>query len=267
MLTLRPHSNTPPPQASAPVLPALAAASLIAAVVAVRWLYPGAGVAVVDSLARSGVTAAFGLIFVSEIGDKTFFIAALLAMKRGRAVVLAGAVAALALMTGVSVAIGRLFSKLPDSFSSTLPLGEYAAAAALFFFGVKALRDASRLPPAGAPTEELDAAAEVIAAAEESEGQKAPRGRGDWAAGFLQAFLLIFVAEWGDRSMLATIALGAAQNPGGVFVGAVGGHALATLIAVIGGSLLSSRISERAVGFTGGVLFLLFSAATLMGVF
>ncbi len=86
-------------------------------------------------------------------------------------------------------------------------------------------------------------------------------------AGFVQAFSLIFVAEWGDRSMLATIALGAAQNPVGVFAGAVLGHALATLLAVIGGSLMSERISERTVGLTSGVLFLLFAAATVLGVF
>ena len=86
-------------------------------------------------------------------------------------------------------------------------------------------------------------------------------------AGFIQTFSLIFVAEWGDRSMLATIALGAAQNPVGVFAGAVLGHALATLLAVIGGSLMSERISERTVGLTSGVLFLLFAAATVLGVF
>ena len=48
--------------------------------------------------------------------------------------------------------------------------------------------------------------------------------------------------------------------------GAVAGHFLATLIAVIGGSLLSKRISERVVGLTGGSLFLLFAVATLFGV-
>ncbi len=41
--------------------------------------------AIVDGpLGRSGFAAAFSLIFLSEIGDKTFFIAALLAMRLGR---------------------------------------------------------------------------------------------------------------------------------------------------------------------------------------
>ena len=226
---------------------------------------------------RQGFTAAFGLIFVSELGDKTcalvplltprsraasFFIAALLSMRRGRAVVLTGAVAALAVMTGISVALGRLFSRLPDSFASSLPLGEYCAAALLFFFGAKALRDALALPREAAAEggEEREAAEAAVRQAEAGAGEGV-------LAGVLQTFALIFVAEWGDRSMLATIALGAAQNPLGVFCGAVGGHAGATLLAVLSGGLLSCHISERAVGLTSSVLFFLFAVATLAGVF
>jgi hypothetical protein len=61
---------------------------------------------------KAGFISAFSCIFVSELGDKTFFIAALLAMRRGRALVLAGATAALSVMTIISVAIGLVFHKV-----------------------------------------------------------------------------------------------------------------------------------------------------------
>lgn len=55
-----------------------------------------------------------GLIFISiaELGDKTFLIAALLAMRHRRRWVLLGTVLALALMTILSVAIGQLANQL-----------------------------------------------------------------------------------------------------------------------------------------------------------
>lgn len=83
----------------------------------------------------------------------------------------------------------------------------------------------------------------------------------------LEVSSLIFVAEWGDRSMLATIALGAAQSPLGVAGGAILAHALATLVAVVGGAMLSHHISEKTVGYLGGALFLVFAAATAFGLF
>ena len=46
--------------------------------------------------------ASFSVIIVSEIGDKTFFIAAILSMKNPRIIVFLGAIAALALMTVLS---------------------------------------------------------------------------------------------------------------------------------------------------------------------
>lgn len=83
---------------------------------------------------------------------------------------------------------------------------------------------------------------------------------------FMEVASLIFVAEWGDRSMLATIALGAAQSPLGVASGAILAHAAATLVAVVGGAVLSQHISERKVAFFSGVAFLVFAAATIFGV-
>lgn len=48
------------------------------------------------------LVASFSVILVSEIGDKTFFIAAIMAMKHPRTTVFAGAISALALMTVLS---------------------------------------------------------------------------------------------------------------------------------------------------------------------
>ena len=120
--------------------------------------------------------------------------------------------------------------------------------------------------------DELEEAEESVLEAEQGGRVSVsdPKGGSKWVSpwkALLQVGSLIFVAEWGDRSMLATIALGAAQSPAGVAGGAIAGHAAATLIAVVGGAVLSDRISEKTVGYLGGVLFLVFAVATVLGLF
>ncbi|CAH2079323.1 unnamed protein product [Thlaspi arvense] len=105
---------------------------------------------VLAAVAKSGFTAAFSLIFVSEIGDKTFFIAALLAMQYEKTLVLLGSMGALSLMTILSVVIGKIFQSVPAQFQTTLPIGEYAAIALLMFFGLKSIKDAWDIPQAEA---------------------------------------------------------------------------------------------------------------------
>lgn len=53
--------------------------------------------------------------------------------------------------------------------------------------------------------------------------------------------------------------MAAAQHPVGVCLGAFVGHSLCTGLAVVGGRILASRISERTVAFMGGILFVLFA--------
>lgn len=79
----------------------------------------------------------------------------------------------------------------------------------------------------------------------------------------LEAFTLTFLAEWGDRSQIATIGLAAASDVLGVTLGGILGHALCTGAAVIGGKHLATHIDERMVGIFGGVLFLVFGAHSL----
>lgn len=75
---------------------------------------------------------------------------------------------------------------------------------------------------------------------------------------------LIFAAEWGDRSMLAVVALAASRPPLAVALGAVAGHAAATLLAVLAGAALAKHADERSMGLLGGSLFILFALATLV---
>ncbi|KAL9237744.1 hypothetical protein vseg_012257 [Gypsophila vaccaria] len=218
------------------------------------------------AIAKTGFTAAFMLIFVSEIGDKTFFIAALLAMQYEKGLVLLGSMGALGLMTILSVVIGRIFQSVPAQFQTTLPIGEYAAVTLLLFFGLKSIKDAWDLPDVKADNKEgteLDEYAE----AEELVKENASKKLSNPLEIVWKSFSLVFFAEWGDRSMLATIALGAAQSPWGVASGAILGHFVATSVAVLGGAFLAKYISEKLVGYLGGVLFLLFAVATFFGFF
>ncbi|MEY2984608.1 MAG: hypothetical protein RLZZ568_1225, partial [Cyanobacteriota bacterium] len=64
----------------------------------------------------TALTAGLLLITISELGDKTFFIGMILAMRYPRRWVLAGVVAALATMTVLSVAIGQILSFLPKIY-------------------------------------------------------------------------------------------------------------------------------------------------------
>jgi Ca2+/H+ antiporter, TMEM165/GDT1 family len=79
------------------------------------------------------------------------------------------------------------------------------------------------------------------------------------SAAFLQAFALTFLAEWGDRSQIATVSLAAHDNALGVTIGAIAGHAICTGAACVGGELLARKISMRAMAVAGGMLFFVFA--------
>ena len=59
----------------------------------------------------------------------------LLAMRVGKAISFVGSVAALGLMTVISVGIGCAFAQVPQFVNSTLPIQQYAGAALLAYFG------------------------------------------------------------------------------------------------------------------------------------
>ncbi|WP_413174712.1 TMEM165/GDT1 family protein [Anabaena azotica] len=193
-------------------------------------------------------TAGLLLITISELGDKTFFIAVILSMQHPRRVVFAGVTAALAAMTILSVIFGQLLSALTQGSKIYV---HYAEIFLFIAFGLKLLYDASKMPVA-CDTEVIEEAKEAVEKAELDSEQKT-----FWRI-LLKSFVLTFIAEWGDRTQIATIALAAGNNPIGVTAGAILGHAICAAIAVIGGRLIAGKISERQITFIGGLLFIIF---------
>ncbi|AWP11220.1 putative transmembrane protein 165 [Scophthalmus maximus] len=218
--------------------------------------------------------ASISVIIVSELGDKTFFIAAIMAMRYNRLTVLAGAMLALGLMTCLSVLFGYATTIIPRIYT-------YYVSTALFaIFGVRMLREGLRMSPDEGQEELEEVQAEIKKKDEELQRSKLANGTPDVEAGsgtthpqgkwhsiispiFIQALTLTFLAEWGDRSQLTTIILAAREDPFGVAVGGTLGHCLCTGLAVIGGRMIAQKISVRTVTIIGGIVFLAFAFSAL----
>lgn len=210
----------------------------------------------------TGLLSSWGVVIASEVGDKTFFIAAIMAMKHSREHVFAGAMGALATMTILSALLGHA---APTLISPTLT--HYAATALFLFFGIRILWEAIRHPAANDHNELDEVERELTGIRSgDSNSLDTPRSKlhstlvGYMSPVIVEAFTLTFLAEWGDRSQIATIGLAADANVLGVTLGGILGHAMCTGGAVIGGKHLATHIDERMVGILGGVLFLLFAA-------
>lgn len=206
----------------------------------------------------TGFVAGLTLITISELGDKSFFIAMILASRHGKRWVFLGALLALALMTGLAVLAGQVFGLLPPAYT------HYGAIALFIFFGLRLLYKGWKMGKfvTQSENEEIVEAEEAVEKAEShwQQWQKHP------VFGIIfEAFSLTFVAEWGDRTQIATITMATTYDPLGVAVGAILGHALCLLIAVWGGSVIAGRLSERTLTFLGGGLFLLFGVLTWRG--
>lgn len=196
----------------------------------------------------TGFTAGLLLITVSELGDKTFFIGAILAMRHSRRWVFLGVTAALFAMTVLSVLLGQFATVFPRHYV------EWVTVALFFGFGFRLLYQA--ICQSGQLNREATEAAETVGY------QPSSQTSSQIAIGSLlsKAFTLTFVAEWGDRTQLATITLAAAHPPVSVIAGATLGHAICAAIAVACGRLLCGRISERRLTAVGGSLFMVFGA-------
>lgn len=241
-----------------------------------------------------GLFKSASMILVSEIGDKTFFVAALLAMRHPRRWVLLGSLSALWVMTLLSALFGW-------AVPNVVPRHMTHALATLLFlvFGLRSLWDGLMSKEDRASEELREVEEELNAAIGDRAGAKkgvAEKGKGKGKGGSkkhqhqhqhhhahghsgqspgptkshgmrldrfvspvaLQAFSMVFLGEWGDKSQIATVGLAAEESVWGVALGGCLGHAVCSGAAVLGGRHLATQISEKMVSICAGALFLAF---------
>lgn len=197
-------------------------------------------------------TEAFGVVFLSEFGDKSMFATALMAMKHNPFIVCVGAFVALTVMTFIACFLGQLMQLLPATVT------HYSSIALFVFFGLQMILQSRNLPntPGGAGGERADAE-ELVAEATVTKVQNP-------LAVLAKVSSLIFVAEWCDRSMLATMALASGGNTVAVIGGATFANVVCTGFAVGAATVIASKISERMVALVGGILFEFFAVFTYL---
>jgi putative Ca2+/H+ antiporter (TMEM165/GDT1 family) len=177
----------------------------------------------------AALAISFGVIFVAELGDKSQLMAMTFATRFKPWPVLIGITIATAVVHAVSVGIGY-------GLGATLPTGwiSLVAGVAFLVFGAWTLRG-----------DHLT----------DGEKQKAERTTRSAIIAVGGAF---FLAELGDKTMLATITLATQHGWFGTWVGSTIGMVAADALAILVGRMLGKRLPEKAIRYGAAVLFAVF---------
>lgn len=208
----------------------------------------------------SGTGEALATVLVSEMGDKTFFLTMILAMRKSRRLALLASQSALWIMMLISTSIGVMLRRLTLTVGDALIM-RVGAAVLMIFFGLQSFWELNSGDSDEEGDDKDDAHTQIQDVLTKAKKKKKSK--------FLDIFrfaVLIFLAEWGDRSMLATITLATTKSPFGVLVGGCCGHLVAGTLAVVAGHFLEEHVSDRVVKITGGTLFVLFGLSTLLNI-
>ena len=179
----------------------------------------------------------FVVIFVAELGDKSQLMAMTFATRyRARDVILAITAATL-IVHLASVAIGFWIGEAFAGYQSWIAIG---AGIAFLIFGAWTLRG-----------DELT----------EEEASKARKATGTALLAVGTAF---FLAELGDKTMLATITLAVQHDWVGTWIGSTLGMDAADALAIGVGAILGRRLPERAIAIGAAALFAIFGILLLV---
>jgi putative Ca2+/H+ antiporter (TMEM165/GDT1 family) len=182
-------------------------------------------------LAAVGVAAA--AVFIAEFGDKSQLLVLAFATRAAVLPVVVGLVVAAAVVQGASVLVGAwLGASLPE-----VPLTIIAGLAFLAVAAWTLLGD----------DDDVDEEAAVVDASHER--------RRPWVGTAAVVAGTFIVGELGDKTMLATFALAARNDPLATWIGATAGMVAANLVAVAVGRGVGSRLAPRAVRIGSAALF------------
>jgi putative Ca2+/H+ antiporter (TMEM165/GDT1 family) len=171
----------------------------------------------------------FGVIFLAELGDKSQLMALAFAARYRALVVLAAVSLATLIVHAGSVVLGRAFAlALPTSLINIV------AGLAFLAFAAWTLRGDS-----------VDDAT-------------ADRPIASGIAALMTVGTAFFLAELGDKTMLATITLATTEEAIGTWLGSTAGMVAADALAIGAGALLGARLPERAIKLFAAGAFVVF---------
>ena len=171
------------------------------------------------------------VIFVAELGDKSQLMAMTFAARYRARDVLIGITAATAVVHLASVGIGYWIG---DAFAESQDTISIIAGVAFLAFALWTLRG-----------DELT----------DDEAEKAKRSQG---AAILAVGVAFFLAELGDKTMLATITLATHEGWFGTWLGSTLGMVAADALAIVVGVMLGKRLPEKAIQYGAAAGFAVF---------
>ncbi len=182
----------------------------------------------------SSAGATFLLIALAEIGDKSQLVCMTLAARHRGLPVVFGSVTAFAFLNLLAVLFGA-------AIAAWLPEWVVTAAVAVLFaiFGISALR-----------FEEEDGDEEI----EEKPGHGI----------FATTFLMIFLAEFGDKTQIAVAGLGSTADAMATWVGATLALACTSILGVVAGRRWLNRLPLHWIHRISGVFFLLLALLAVL---